>query len=719
MSPAAQPLTPWRSDCNSSARRRNSPKVADNKVVQGPGSRTNSPTKQQLEVGLNGFYFSCELPKSKITPKKTLIYRKATATGALESEHMPASKSLSQSPRSTVQLSPMRMSRAEVQSSNFTLVQREDKHASQMKVTEGAKRMALGWTPNSTKISAKTESKTVPDPDQIIPSAFATPIQHIRVKPSQPEDMGHLIASLGHESVKTHDWAHKQDSTEQAVSPAPTPLRRASEKLRMSASPSFVRLGHGVRNEEGHQEENVDCVDQLPTPPQYGEAKKMVSSLTSDESISMRDASQVAVMNMCKCNGARPSILSNQHIKDPAMSKHVRWSAASGDRPRFSPKRTGTDPSVLLEIQKEMIVMGAAIRRPFNVSSESPHDSDLRDKPNTTTQRGRSQGTEATIVQSFDENMAEREAGTTSNNTSRTAIVSNTHKELKSHKTASGTKQLVSLRTSNSSRTDGVSCAKITTVSRTPVIQHSVHAAPRKMKLTATTTHIAHQQRTRLAKPVYGKPLKLNTLETRPTVPQKIVRGKSQTNISRSARKSIFDVPASSLSTRGKKPVRPFKGPSAASETSNHLKSKSSKHHDLAKEITQHVQPYASALEIANTIATWHVQDPVRDTTSTAKSSSQSTTTPEGSPPRNFDLTSPCMRRSKTPTPGATARVLPTQRLKTPGPARLKFARAVVPPTSRIAVIDRNALRTPSKEIQESLDKAIDEKIREDSKRSM
>lgn len=35
-----------------------------------PSKGRQSPTKQNLEIGQNGFYFSCELPMSKVTPKK-------------------------------------------------------------------------------------------------------------------------------------------------------------------------------------------------------------------------------------------------------------------------------------------------------------------------------------------------------------------------------------------------------------------------------------------------------------------------------------------------------------------------------------------------------------------------------------------------------------------------------------------------------------------------
>tara|TARA_R110002003_G_scaffold1815_8_gene23565 strand:- start:14003 stop:16828 length:2826 start_codon:yes stop_codon:yes gene_type:complete len=60
MSPATPPSSPSRERPGSPTKGRES-----------PDKGCESPTKQKLEVGQNGFYFSCELPLSKVTPKKT------------------------------------------------------------------------------------------------------------------------------------------------------------------------------------------------------------------------------------------------------------------------------------------------------------------------------------------------------------------------------------------------------------------------------------------------------------------------------------------------------------------------------------------------------------------------------------------------------------------------------------------------------------------------
>ncbi|OAL02090.1 hypothetical protein IQ06DRAFT_368577 [Phaeosphaeriaceae sp. SRC1lsM3a] len=60
LSPVTPPRTP------SPTKERASP----SKKIKSPSKGIHSPTKQNLEIRQGGFYFSCELPPSKITPKK-------------------------------------------------------------------------------------------------------------------------------------------------------------------------------------------------------------------------------------------------------------------------------------------------------------------------------------------------------------------------------------------------------------------------------------------------------------------------------------------------------------------------------------------------------------------------------------------------------------------------------------------------------------------------
>lgn len=81
--------------------------------------------------------------------------------------------------------------------------------------------------------------------------------------------------------------------------------------------------------------------------------------------------------------------------------------------------------------------------------------------------------------------------------------------------------------------------------------------------------------------------------------------------------------------------------------------------------------------------------------------------TPPGSP-----VSSPTSKLNIKPTklpatPFPHPRPRPAAHIRRPTPL-------LTPGNSRIAILDRNALRTPSKSIVESLDRAIDEKIRED-----
>ncbi|KAF2832541.1 hypothetical protein CC86DRAFT_401307 [Ophiobolus disseminans] len=66
MSPTTPPRSPSREKSSSPNKRSESPTKGRSTPVNG----RDSPTKQKLEVGLNGFHFTCELPMSKVTPKK-------------------------------------------------------------------------------------------------------------------------------------------------------------------------------------------------------------------------------------------------------------------------------------------------------------------------------------------------------------------------------------------------------------------------------------------------------------------------------------------------------------------------------------------------------------------------------------------------------------------------------------------------------------------------
>jgi hypothetical protein len=170
-------------------------------------------------------------------------------------------------------------------------------------------------------------------------------------------------------------------------------------------------------------------------------------------------------------------------------------------------------------------------------------------------------------------------------------------------------------------------------------------------------------------------------------------------------------------------------------------------------------------MDIADRLARWHGEDrqkaDLKRANLTAKMTERKaartpmkfqlteSTTPEGSPPKMatpIKQPSSPLKPTRTPSPIKDRKPrppfsttpkrspLPKTKAKTPEPvfrkplpknSNDKHAKQTTttafknPGNRRIPVLDRNALRTPSKEIVSSLDKAIDQKIEEDAKSGM
>jgi len=212
--------------------------------------------------------------------------------------------------------------------------------------------------------------------------------------------------------------------------------------------------------------------------------------------------------------------------------------------------------------------------------------------------------------------------------------------------------------------------------------------------------------------------------------------------IPRSARKSVFDSPA---------PVSkpPFSARKSVISTPL-LKPP----YDPRTDPRPYEKKFASATDIADRVAEWNSEDRKRAAAelpikgrgeqktpsksrgqekaknSAEEGQEEKSSTPEGSPTK-LPLRSPTKPPQSRFTPGAPGALTPKRAApkipasKTPAPAtplpKNPALRRILPkPTPRTPVLrqlmDPNAFRTPSKEIESSLDKAIDRKIAEDAR---
>ncbi|KAF1937686.1 hypothetical protein EJ02DRAFT_48934 [Clathrospora elynae] len=929
MSPATPPRTP------SPAKRSDSPTKGSDSPTRGPQSpvkRSAPPIKQQLEVGANGFYFSCELPMSKVTPKKEDTPSK-TATPKKDSE--AGAESRTRTPSPLKKTSPMRGGGQSEQSKQspakmlFGAPKKDGGISSPTRVTSPLKNkspakgsgqspakallgspkrdagirtpasrrpsllknaspvkqslvMARFGTPtrgkvgtpansrpgspvklaieqDSPKESVKKVSKLAevlssrptaalhippgcltdvtgekvldanPDAPIITRSAQNGPaIEKARpAAKSQPSDIGHLMAGLNTENVSTHDWANAQHAGEKVASPAPTPLRRASEKLRLDGSPSFLRLSTnsapGVTN--GPLERHTGS----SAPPEPGTKEhRTISIHNSDaaisnaaESLSRRttetrqerkdDAAHLfgddlptrrpskaspepSALGMIRKEQAvqhRPLLipmLEPEVIESPKhFEKQLKWQETG--TPKMKPidrrtvsqqRRIGTDPSVLLAMRKEMVSVESSMRRssgidpsfcgPLNMG-ELPAMSDnffVRDQwdvrspgvvgtPTSSRTHSRTNSDIPSIgtVRASMEMSAQHRAGLTDVSITpswspKGQIPSHSWREKildakevdAEHR---GTEIITTPGTPFSRAMSAVSVKPVKSATAPAVTLRKRATAPRATTMPSRSN-------------VHNSPAR----QAPSAVPAKTKIG--ATAVPRTARKSIVSSAPKPTAAPASKPPFLRPRPSHIQKLALPVKPKPA---DPSTDPRPYEQKFVSAVAIADRVAEWNSEDRKKAKSphlvKTANNPTKAPTkmksflrkpskiglkvelkesfTPEGSPtkplspikdsdlppsikgpaypPPYFEGTT-TPKHSPSPKPG-----IPSPRIrapKTPGPrnpavTRLKQAAALKTPVSHlIPILDRNALRTPSKTIVSSLDKAIDAKIAEDAR---
>ncbi|KAI4942720.1 hypothetical protein J4E91_009889 [Alternaria rosae] len=224
-----------------------------------------------------------------------------------------------------------------------------------------------------------------------------------------PENIGHLMASLISNTTSTRDWgtAYNNDM----ISPMPTPLRKASEKLKLGESPSFLRMStngttvmtnadpasdvskRGSLNphESASIDPGQDESKQIESTLSGSTEEALPSSVTTDHTANVPSEARPALPLRAASLGSFNTLNATREVpapphrpllfpkrrsetlqKEPSRQEHqVRWqdmeTGCSKPLPSSHQRRVGTDPSVLLKMQKDMAHLEATMRRSAGV----------------------------------------------------------------------------------------------------------------------------------------------------------------------------------------------------------------------------------------------------------------------------------------------------------------------------------------------------------------
>ncbi|KAH6870364.1 hypothetical protein BKA58DRAFT_279387, partial [Alternaria rosae] len=410
-------------------------KACDSPVVVRHTPKKTHPSPMKLEVGQGAFYFSIELPPNKITPKKS---------GTTSKNQTPKGED---TPTRTRTPSPLK--KASPSKENAMVKQSNAKIA-----TVTPKRKDLLKTPGSNrpgspvkrsieqdhspvdplKTSARLARELLSEPeeplqvpterlvdlkDEHAPANLVTtatdpaPLQGSMGQappPNKcPENIGHLMASLITNTTSTRDWgtAYNNDM----ISPMPTPLRKASEKLKLGESPSFLRMStngttvmtnadpasdvskRGSLNphEPASIDPGQDESKQIESTLSGSTEEALPSSVTTDHTANVPSEARPALPLRAASLGSfntlnatrevpapphRPLLFPKRRSEtlqnEPSRQEHqVRWqdmeTGYSKPLPSSHQRRVGTDPSVLLKMQKDMAHLEATMRRSAGV----------------------------------------------------------------------------------------------------------------------------------------------------------------------------------------------------------------------------------------------------------------------------------------------------------------------------------------------------------------
>jgi hypothetical protein len=229
------------------------------------------------------------------------------------------------------------------------------------------------------------------------------------------------MASLRNSNAsRNHDRGVADDAGRPTVSPVPTPLRRASQKLRLAESPSFLRLstnktsgeadgdvkarGSSVPHREanGSQRKDNKQIDNVPFEAAGGTACTGISATqtaelnyTKNASLEDQPTSPLRRVNPDLSTAFdmvgyeqtpryqyspllfpkpepevkldEPSAQSEEQVQRREMDDTPGTKMDSQHAPTIQHRRIGTDPSVILKMQQEMANLEATMRRSAGV----------------------------------------------------------------------------------------------------------------------------------------------------------------------------------------------------------------------------------------------------------------------------------------------------------------------------------------------------------------
>ncbi|KAH9878142.1 hypothetical protein J1614_003359 [Plenodomus biglobosus] len=424
--PATPPRTPSRTPRDSPTKDRESP----TKARATPTKNHGSPAR--LEIGQNGFYFSCEIPISKVVPKKQASPQKGSRAGT------PTRRTPSPLKNET----PVKRNRAKTlfgtptgktidsakdqQAGNLATRSIEDGspawRSSKIHSKEARDLMSVPVTPlrippeclsDVTEQDVRFSNAEAPSTTTTSHQAQSRPSSAHSAKDTRPENIGHMMARLTSGTFKTHDWTHAHQGVDPIKSPAPTPLRKASLQFGSVAPPPFLKLDADectvavddptkttgrvspVHTQESRQvvKKYFDESKRVKSPAiKWGgtlAVPKMRPACPNDRTTKASPAegeNEFGGMAAVRPSpypallfpGPRSEAETVEGLSSNRSEKHVQWRG-----PVFSPakfrhqpsslhRRAGTDPEVYLAMKRDMASMGENFRRSIGSSVLSP-----------------------------------------------------------------------------------------------------------------------------------------------------------------------------------------------------------------------------------------------------------------------------------------------------------------------------------------------------------
>ncbi|CAO2650178.1 Nn.00g014700.m01.CDS01 [Neocucurbitaria sp. VM-36] len=765
MSPATSPRTPNHNECENPTKGRDS-------AAKG----RESPSKQKLEIGQNGFYFSCELPMSKVTPKKGGTPKKTGSpddkdgTTGIQSKRPPSplknsSRPAMKSPTRAHIGTPTRRAGTPTQSRAATPVKRTaQSNESPTKSIRSVSKYARGLSsapiptmripPECLKDVTEEEvaSAILKVPAVLISTGRVPPIEKARTSmTSQSLDIGQLMAGLKASAQKTGhpvEDEYSNDRHRPQKSEPPTPLRRAAERL---PSTEFSMMPKTDQNNNLNVSVGTQTVRSPPeaiAEPLFAlDMMRQEQALQYLPPLFPKSGLDIGEGAMTK----EKALLSTKHVKwqDPHSSSSK---AKRMGTPTIEP-RIGTDPAVLVAMRSEMVKAEASMRRSIGheyLFRGPINNNELPMMPNSLIQKDQeAKVLDPVSTQSTSKALCRTNSDTSSIGTVRASMVMSAQKRTDTLNAQSTSQPLSYITTPVSARRGKIATTKQADQLRSKVSSapKTSHTSPRRLatiKPTITPRSVLMTPRRRSAIPCsVDTPSRLRVRDTTLRATPVVTPARSKiggTSTPRGGRKSIFNTPSSiQVIPAAKTPDiarKPFPRTPLRATTRKTAHPVAPEPYKPATDPRPYEKKFASAVDIADRVAQWNSEDrkkaapsvlpttphalksPIKSSIQPAKQTmNKKSYTPQGSPTK---LSSPIKHPHLQPTSG---RPSPSPKPpRTPAPRaktavnRLRDMHTLKAPASRrISVLDRNAARTPSKAIESSLDRAIDAKIAEDA----